>query len=178
MVVFPKGIADLNDLLESFEVTSRALDREQRFVLGMLAFGQLSVPSEFIGMTQTDVLLRFDLYIAEIEFGAILSMVASIEAQIKADYRLRRKRKGNFRVIKEQQGSKPRLQDLLSAWRVTADGQGKPELRKEVDAFADTLKLRHWIAHGRAFDVTTRIKYSPGKIYAIGIVIEQMIAEL
>lgn len=102
----------------------------------------------FYGMSEEE----FEEFFRELDYSAMLVLLASAEAAIKLDYLNRvdnRKPKGDllkkYRVLYKDKGDKASLEkDILEILKVTND-----ELKDEISNFKGIFKLRHWLAHGR-----------------------------
>lgn len=102
----------------------------------------------FYGMNDEE----FEAFFRELDYSAMLALLASAEAAIKIDYFNRvgnRKPKGDllkkYRVLYKDKGRKASLEkDILEILKVTND-----DLKGEIGDFKGIFKLRHWLAHGR-----------------------------
>ena len=102
----------------------------------------------FYGMSEEE----FEEFFRELDYSAMLALLASAEAAMKIDYLNRvdnRKPKGDllkkYRVLYKDKGRKVSLEkDILEILKVTND-----DLKDEISDFKGVFKLRHWLAHGR-----------------------------
>jgi len=102
-------------------------------------------------MTKEDILNYFSEQKSELENLVSLNIMASVEATIRIDYlnRVYTRKKDPvsrcFRDLHKEKGVKASLEnDILKIWK-----QEQPSCKKAIDNFQQTLKLRHWLAHGR-----------------------------
>ena len=102
-----------------------------------------------LSVTEYDDMLR-DLR-DELDKEVVLMMVASAEACIRNDFnqRLSRRTKDavrrKFKALQKKHGERVRLTDILDAWRREVAPSGSQAFAQ----FAQLLKHRHWLAHGR-----------------------------
>ena len=102
----------------------------------------------FFGMSNAE----FEDFFRELDYLAMLDLLASAEAAIKVDYLNRvgkRKPKNDllkkYRLLYKQKGSKVSLEsDILLILKETNE-----ELKNEIGDFKGVLRLRNWLAHGR-----------------------------
>ena len=104
-------------------------------------------PDAFFGMTPEQI----DDYRQELHCVAMLNLLAAAEATIRVDYwnRARKGRKDpvsrHFRDLYRNHGMEVRLkEEILDTWKRFSPGS-----RRAVGDFAEALKLRNWLAHGR-----------------------------
>ncbi len=123
--------------------------------------GALTPDDAVYGMTDEEYQIMFDEMEDEIDHWVVLNLIASAEANIKVDYLTRvknRKRDSlsrHYRALYQSKKLRVRLyEDLLALWR-DEDASSKIAL----DQFAEILKIRHWIAHGRYWILKS--KYHP-----------------
>lgn len=136
---------DFTDVVEVVAVQTRALNSFQNEVL--LAFRKGSLNSqhhqEFLGLTSTEILARFDLYRKESEYRGILTLLARLEAEIKADF-LSRTAQVPFNSLFVASGAQPKFDDLMDTWKKVA-----PLNRNSFGDLKGARRFRHWLAHGR-----------------------------
>lgn len=106
----------------------------------------------FLGYTQAEVDEDLDSRISELELSTSLTILASVEAAFRLDYltRCRLKKKDplskELRRIHKAVKEKAKLEDqILKAWIAYET----PANIKFLRQFKESLKLRHWLAHGR-----------------------------
>lgn len=105
----------------------------------------------FFGMSDAE----FEDFFRELDYLAMLDLLASAEAAIKVDYLNRlgkRKPKGDllkkYRLLYKEKGSKVSLEsDILEILKETNE-----ELKSKIGDFKGILELRHWLAHGRYWE--------------------------
>ena len=118
----------------------------------------------FYGMSDDEI----EEFFKEIEYVAILGLLASAEASIRLNYMRRAfgPRKNNamkFRTLYKEKGQRARLdEDILKSWK-----SDRPEANGAVTDFEKVLKLRHWLAHGRYWKPKFSTEYSPEDVFDI-----------
>lgn len=109
---------------------------------------------------------HFDASCAEIDLSSILYIVAGTEARVRGDAsdRVRREHDPLSRSLAkfcdrlDAPRQIPFREGILQAWKTYARGQLRPgpEVNSCVNAiggFTEAWDIRHWIAHGRNWDV-------------------------
>lgn len=98
----------------------------------------------------------------------MFELLATTEAILRIDFKARvaaRRKDGlsrRFRKLHRERGDKIRLdEDILAAMKE----QGVPA--NVVAAIRGTLKLRHWLAHGRHWHPKLGRGYAPGDVFDI-----------
>jgi hypothetical protein len=154
---------DFSDILEVAAVQSRSLDSFQDEIL--IAFRTLSLNSvrhaEFFGLTPIEILSRFELYRREAEYHGMLTLLARLEAEVKADFQLRTAQ-APFDSLWVLSGSQPRFEDLLDAWK-----KAVPASRNAFGDLKAVRRLRHWLAHGRDYTTTIAKSYTLADVVTI-----------
>lgn len=109
-----------------------------------------AIYSRFFGLTRDEIDDFFKMQRGQLELLTMFELLATTEAIVRAEYRLRsiEKRKDSlsrrFRQLYQAHGEHVRLdEDILEAL-----GQEGIQ-RSVVSAFRGSLSLRHWLAHGR-----------------------------
>jgi hypothetical protein len=109
---------------------------------------------------------------SETDKRSALVTLARIEAAFRKDYseRCRLKKSDNmsiaFRRIHKNRGKRARLdEDILDVWYQIAD----PPSRKVISSLRGMLKFRHWLAHGRYWDLGS--EYNFDGIYLLAAVV-------
>jgi hypothetical protein len=110
--------------------------------------------------------------ISETDQRSALVVLAGIEAAFRTDYieRCRLKRSDEisiaFRKIHRRKGrSAPLDEDILDTWYNNVE----PSSRKVISSLRGMLKFRHWLAHGRYWNIGT--KYTFQDIYLLADVV-------
>ena len=120
--------------------------------------------SSFDGLTaiEREVLL-IDMR-TELDCEVALTLMASCEAVLRADFeaRIRRKPRSTravnkiFKGLRSQYQGRVSLDDILVTWK------GSVGRRPSVfDTFSEYLRLRHWLAHGRRWTLKVRRAVDP-----------------
>jgi hypothetical protein len=132
-----------------------------------------AVAPRFVGMTEGDVDIHFDIQRRELDRLTVLNLMASAEATIKVDY---------FRRVRG------RLKDPLAVayrnWHKSLSA--KKQLRPDFDAggildvlrkarvmdnnvigrFRECLRARHWVGHGRYWAKPVEVdQFDPDDVY-------------
>ncbi len=109
---------------------------------------------------------HFDASYAEIDLSSILYIVAGTEARVRDDATRRMVRGSDplgrslarFYDLRKRKRNISFKEDILEAWKIYARRQLRPG--RDVDAcvhaigeFTEAWEIRHWIAHGRNWDV-------------------------
>jgi hypothetical protein len=164
-------------VMEWYEAMRESLVAYRGAVLAAFRAGGLTSFPRFLGMTADDIDEAFSSQREELDNVTVLSLMASAEAEIQADYDLRSaRRKLRDPLSKEYsrlhsglrrrgwfgRRSRPSFDDhLLEAIR--ASGIAPPHV---VGHFRDILNLRHWLAHGRYWAANLgRRTYDPHDVY-------------
>ncbi|MGA2183901.1 MAG: hypothetical protein ABSH47_12800 [Bryobacteraceae bacterium] len=121
---------------------------------------------QFIGLTRSEVEQFFDDQRERLELLTIFELLATTEAVLRTEFRDRvaaRKKdrlSRRFRATHKANGDKIRLdEDILVALKE----EGMPT--RVVDSFRGTLKLRHWLAHGRHWRPKLGREYAPSDVF-------------
>lgn len=153
-----------------YKTCDKGLREYRKQVVDSIRTGR-AVPDQFLTMTSTEVEVNFADRQRELKFLVMLDMMSSVEASIWADYlgRVISKKKddlsGKYRELNSRtQNDKVHLTDILESWQ-----DAYPEKRKgEISDFKGSVKLRHWLAHGRYWTPKLgRKTYSPEDVYTI-----------
>ncbi|HEY3873860.1 MAG TPA: hypothetical protein VGM92_00155 [Candidatus Kapabacteria bacterium] len=154
---------DSSDILEVVAVQSRALDLFQDEVHTALRTSALNPMrhAEFFGLTSMEILSRFDLYRRETEYHGILTLLARLEAEVKADFQ-RRSAQVPFNSLFVQWGAQPKFDDLMETWKKAA-----PINRNSFGNLKSVRRFRHWLAHGRDYPTTLAKSYTLADVATI-----------
>jgi hypothetical protein len=124
--------------------------------------------SRFIGLTRREVEDFFDAQRGQLELLTMFELLATTEAILRIEFKARvtaRKKDGlsrRFREIHKALGDKIRLdEDILVAMKEEGTSANV------VAAFRGTLRLRHWLAHGRHWHPKLGRGYAPGDVFDI-----------
>ena len=103
----------------------------------------------------SDVAAKLADRIDETDMRSALAIMARIEAAFRIDYQQRCDRKRPdpvsiaFRVLSRDRGRNVRLdEDIWEAWR-----ESHPSTRPLIGQLRSAFKFRHWLAHGRYWQV-------------------------
>lgn len=124
--------------------------------------------TRFTGLIRREVEEFFDAQSAELELLTMFELLATTEAILRIDFEDRvteRKKDGlsrRFRRIHKAHGDKIRLdEDILAAMKEEGVAANI------IAAFRGTLRLRHWLAHGRHWHPKLGRGYVPGDVFDI-----------
>jgi hypothetical protein len=123
---------------------------------------------QFLGWTRQEVEEFFDWQRDQLELLTMFQILATTEAILRIDFSTRvaaRKKdplSKRFRNLHQKRASKIRLdEDILVAMQeVGVSGT-------VIGAFRSTLKLRHWLAHGRHWHPKLGRHYAPSDVFDI-----------
>lgn len=126
-----------------------------------------STASRFHGLTPEEIAQRLERDRAELDQWALLMVLASFEATVREDVRLRHGRKTkdavrpSLQMLEQANPGRVRFDDILSAWDAASSvGQ---DLKGRV---RNLMKHRHWLAHGRYW--TNKHGQVPSPLDALG----------
>jgi hypothetical protein len=121
--------------------------------------------ARFIGLTREEVEQFFDAQRVRLELLTMFEILATTEAALRIEVRSRvaaRKKdplSQRFRKLQKAKGDRIRLdEDILTAMK---------EEGVAIAAFRGTLRLRHWLAHGRHWHPKLGRGYAPSDVFDI-----------
>jgi len=120
----------------------------------------------FFGQRISDVNLMLSNMINETDMRSTLALMAWMEATFRIDYNARSNNKYSdpisieMRKIWSKQKERARLNDILNIW-----GNTDPETKKIIEQLKSIFKFRHWLAHGRYWNLEN--EYNFQTVYAI-----------
>lgn len=120
----------------------------------------------FLGMSEDEVADFFH----ELDYLSMLDLLSATEAAIRVDFwtRVQDKAKDplsrDFRRLVKAHSEKVSLEDhILEAWI-----RNLPDSKSRIGDFKRTLKLRHWLAHGRYWTPKlARRSYSSSDVFDV-----------
>ena len=171
----PHSEPDIDSVWLWFEFQLALVGEARGRILRTFAGGRSAVvepprvyEARLIGMTRVEVEAFFDAQRGQLELLTMFELLASTEAILRIEFRNRiaaRKKDGltrRFREIHKSSSEKVRLdEDILGA--MIAEG-APPNV---IAAFRGTLKLRHWLAHGRHWHPKLGRGYAPNDVLDI-----------
>ncbi len=144
-------------------------EAEWRRALQAISVSELTYLNEKLtgwlaGYTRQELDDHFETQLRELDLAAILSLVAATEAALRREYERRANRRLKDAVSRDflshwqVRKAKIRLEDLLDVWRdkfdlISQDLAERRELKQAIANFKDILNVRHWLAHGRSWEV-------------------------
>jgi hypothetical protein len=173
---FPAAQPTHDDVWEWYQLSQESLFANEAAIKRSVSDG--AQPSGYwYGMTLSEITDRFRGLHDELDVAAMMLMLSACEAELRLDYQRRtvNKRKDplsrRFRTIHKVVKQKPRLdEDILAAWR-----EEHTRYKGRISDFRGTLKLRHWIAHGRYWVPKFGLQYQPELVFAIVDQIVEMV---
>ena len=166
---------DINAVWEWFEFQIALIAEERGYILRALAAAAENIPGmlrphqlQFIDLTRGEVEEFFDAQRGHLELLTMFDLLVTTEAILRIEFssRVAARKKDNlsrrFREINKTAGQKIRLdEDILDPMKE----EGMPAV--VLGAFRATLKLRHWLAHGRHWHPKLGQGYTPGDVFDI-----------
>lgn len=128
-------------------------------------------PNRFLGYSKGDVTNELMQRLEETNLTSSLTVLASIEAAFRIDYRQRGNRKDkvrhpisrDFRDIYKKKGERASLdEDIFEAWI-----QHHTSERALIGEIRGAFHFRHWIAHGRYWTPKHGRKFEYADLYAL-----------
>lgn len=149
----------------------RAIDGGEPTYLDEAIGGRLA------GFTRDELDEHFEIQLRELDLATILSLVAVTEAALRREYERRADRRLKDPVSREclyhwrKSQTRIRLEDLLDIWKdkfdlISEDATVRRELKAAIGDFRGILNVRHWLAHGRSWEV------NPGQEISVEYVAE------
>ena len=142
-------LASLNDIVDYLADADSAL----RFYYSTL---YPYFVTRFAGYLPREVAAELAVRIDETEMRSVLVILARVEAAFRRDYDVRCTSKKadpisiDFRKLHKKKGKKVRFEDeILDTWRRHLE----PADRDIISQLRTMLKYRHWLAHGRYWNV-------------------------
>jgi hypothetical protein len=176
----------LQEVLDWYLFMVEVLGLEMARVLGQLAQGTVPGGSRFLGLTQAEIEDFFDRHRIELDFLTMLDLMSAAEAAIRLDYKRKvvNRWKGDvsrsfLRIHKNL--SKKKLEeyvrleeDILDTWV-----DCEPKTKRPVSEFKGAMRLRHWLAYGRYWNLNAgRQQYNPKDVFDISNRLLQAISRI
>ena len=174
----------IQEVLEWHEFQVEILGGEKNHVLEELGAAPASEDSRFLEMTRGEIDAFFVVQQNELGFAAMLLLMAAAEAAIRVDFidrvekRLKDPVSKAFRAINKKlakRNAPDRVsleEDILDTWAEIDDNAKGP-----IGEFKGALRMRHWLAHGRYWDVRMgRQRYTPDDVFDISSNLLQALA--
>ncbi len=127
----------------------------------------------FATYLQSEVTAELSGRIDETDLRSTLVLLARVEAALRRDYIARAQGKLpdkisiQFRKIHKQRGRKARLEeDILETWKNALE---RPE-REIISQLKGMLKFRHWLAHGRYWNIGSNYRFQDAYIVADAVI--------
>jgi hypothetical protein len=127
--------------------------------------------ARFAGRLASEVEQELADRLSETDMRSVLAIMARIEAAFRIDYQQRCEKKKPdpvsiaFRALFRGQGRNVRLEDdIWEVWR-----QSHPSTRPLVSQLRSAFKFRHWLAHGRYWQVGQKYDFQALYILAEGV---------
>ncbi len=134
----------------------------------------VQVNLRYLFSTQTELSAILTMRLDETELRSCLAILSSIEAALRIDYTARCSARSkdplsrDFRNLFKRYGNRVRLEeDILQLW-----SELHPELKRAIGELRGALKFRHWLAHGRHWELKKRgRRYDFGEVFLLASVI-------
>ena len=130
--------------------------------------GNPSSAQRFLGFSPSEVLTEKELLLDELRRSSSMGVFGALEAAFRIDYLQRCYRRERddvsraFRDLYNGRGQHVSLEgDILAAWRQNSDVP-----RKVIADLTEAFKYRHWLAHGRYWNLRFR-KLDYAEVYAL-----------
>jgi hypothetical protein len=111
----------------------------------------------FWGYSKAELEIEFNVQLSSLERMVSLEILSLLEASFRIDYLRRNEKKlkdqlsKNLRATFKKKGNKASLdEDILKEWKVFY-----PKNKPLFDKFQKALDYRHWLAHGRYWELRT-----------------------
>ena len=160
-------ILNLQDIADHYNDIETAL----KYYYDSIISGQnKSIPEKFFSYSKEELYEERNKRIEELDKTSSLTLLASLEARFKIDYKNRGERKvkddlsREFRKIYKQHAEHVSLINILELWK-----KHEPDKKKLISDFIGALNYRHWLAHGRYYDPKLGRKYDFADIYFLAI---------
>lgn len=124
----------------------------------------------FSGYRISDVNSMLSDMVNETDMRSTLVLMARMEATFRIDYKARSHKKYSdsisieMRKIWKKQKQRARLDDILNAW-----GNTNPETKQIIGQLKSLFKFRHWLAHGRYWNVGNEYDFQTVYIIAASV---------
>jgi hypothetical protein len=171
----PRDNPDIDSVCRWFEFQAALVREEHEHILRVLAPGSdidvgtlRAYESQFIGLTEREIEQLFDDQRGHLEWLTMFELLATTEAILRIQFKARvaeRRKDGLSRRF--------RAAHKLNAGKIRSDDDILVALREAgvaariVAAFRGTLRLRHWLAHGRHWHPKLGRGYTPGDVLGI-----------
>ena len=170
----PDAPQSIDTVLDWHEGVTQFLERHRVAVLASLAASS-GTEARFRSMFPAEVDDYFDAQRRNLDLLTVLDLVASAEAALRIDYRARVQRKRRDTLSVAYRAYHKSLPAAKKA-RPNFDEDGILDVLKAssvikahlISDFRDTLRQRHWIAHGRHWSQSLgKAVYLPDDVYEI-----------
>src|SRR6266511_3183067 len=101
----------LADTVEFSIVQVDALELLAKEILNSFEVHRNTIFPQFEGLSKEELLIKFDFFREEVQWNAMLVMLATIEATIRLDYLEKRRKGKRFRTLYSQFGARTPLED-------------------------------------------------------------------
>lgn len=152
------------------DIANYQLDAEKSLRL-YFSQGNPSFTAIFAGYRMSDVEAMLADMLSETDMRSGLVLMAQIEAAFRVDYKERSKRKGadalsiELRRLWKKKGRHARLEDEI--WDVWRDID--PSTRQTIGQLRSVFKFRHWLAHGRYWNIGNKYDFQTLYLLADGV---------
>lgn len=128
------------------------------------------IDQKFFSMNEDEILEYFDFLRNELNTMVSFNIIASIEAMVRMDFMNRaisRKMKDSLskdlRKISKSKGARISLiEDIINTTLVH-----NRKIKIEIDRFKELYKFRHWLAHGRYWEMAVNNSFTINEVFSI-----------
>lgn len=173
-----------NDVLDWHALCAAGLIRERKYAYGCLQ-DQTPLPAYLVnalpvGATKAEIDLYFKSCQQELELSTVLTLIAGAEARVRLDAQQRAHPSANALAGRLALLQSQAAQDwgvplyeagIMDAWKNhvgTLTGLSQKErdrILTAIGGFKDVLRVRHWVAHGRYWQLRRDIgSYPPATV--------------
>jgi hypothetical protein len=152
----------IEDIWSWYDDQKEALRDFRNKIINILLTTPNSVHDKFTTLTLEELNEYFDYSEQELEHLVSFDLISATEGTLRADFfsKVFDKDKSDlgreFRAIYKAKGNKVSLEeDIIESWK-----SNNPETKSDFGNLQGLLHYRHWLAHGRYWDI-----YKKGRIY-------------
>lgn len=160
----------VEDIYDWYLTTKDSIDLHRSLVLGTPEMQPpKSLLEKFKFSSEKEIRSYFDEAVEELDRLACLSLLASFEAALMLDTSKRIKGKAKSGIAKDLKGycierskknGRPSVTVIIKKWKQYTCSQ-------EFAVFTSAFKYRHWVAHGRHWQLANNQIYSPAMVKQI-----------
>lgn len=152
----------IEDIWSWYDDQKEALRDFRNKIIQILLTNPHDIHDKFTTLTLEELNEYFDNSAQELEHLVSFDLISATEGTLRADFfnKVFAKDKSNlgreFRKLYKEKGNKISLElDIIEGWK-----SNHPETKSDFGDLLGLLHYRHWLAHGRYWDI-----YKKGRIY-------------